>query len=841
MSSKKIKPQLPPENSVVLRVMVCLMWIVAISASFFFGETPVPGANFTAMQGAALVLSIWLCVGGGIYSYHYRDAAPPSVKTLIKLGVGLMILNLVRELFEANMGAMQFQLIRPLMHALVASSVLTSFEMRTRPDIIQSATFGLLLLCVAAVSGKSILFGGIVFLYICFGTALLVYSCRSQTRSDPSTIELTKPMVKILTKRNVPLASFIIFTTVPLLSAAAFCVMPRMDNEADGLAAQMRTSLTAAVANLRASTNKQGAADYAPHFKPGPNKLKVARIREELRHQALAGKPSPAPHTLPRPAVHAHAASEPELRSKSQPDPKRAVASGQAVKPQADDKRETPPGEKSQKPKNPVEKPDSAKQPRQPSATTPAAPKNKPASGKKQLDESKIDTNVPMQNPDDPLFTLACNRNVYTRMMAMDDFDGRTWRRSNSVTKWELAPNEKGIQFSSLPPMQITLDMPIMEVAQVYNVENDLGKYVPIAGIPQTLSLSDSVEVDSYANVVAHGDLIKGTKYSVTAQLPVFSLEALRRAPEVEGDPVNVDQYLQIPENQSREMYTLATRIAGNEGNRFVRAERILNHIRKNYAYSQTPMLGDDPQKNIVDVFLFDQKRGDCKAYASAFVMMCRAADIPARLTGGYLPGDFDSITGLQHVKRKHGHAWAEAWIPPNGWVPFDATPTGTLPARPEEQYYNYDRLTKEAQKYGERLNSTGSAAVKNTFSTLHFMTVIAAIGIGTAALFFGLRAAAETLRQVITELKNRHPASTIKRRVIKRLRRRGLLDSPTDSGGELIAKLRECSVRQQRSEELADEFKHFIDVYNAAYFGGEERLGDLRQLESRISKLSGG
>jgi transglutaminase-like putative cysteine protease len=46
--------------------------------------------------------------------------------------------------------------------------------------------------------------------------------------------------------------------------------------------------------------------------------------------------------------------------------------------------------------------------------------------------------------------------------------------------------------------------------------------------------------------------------------------------------------------------------------------------------------LGDEP----MDDFLFRTRRGFCEHYAYAFVLMMRAADIPARVVAGYQGGD---------------------------------------------------------------------------------------------------------------------------------------------------------------------------------------------------------
>jgi len=87
-------------------------------------------------------------------------------------------------------------------------------------------------------------------------------------------------------------------------------------------------------------------------------------------------------------------------------------------------------------------------------------------------------------------------------------------------------------------------------------------------------------------------------------------------------------------------------------------ANRVLQRFtQNNYRYTLQPkLLGDAP----VDEFLFDTLEGFCEHYSSAFVIMMRAAGIPARVVTGY----------------PSAHAWAEAFI--NGvWLRFD--PTGAV------------------------------------------------------------------------------------------------------------------------------------------------------------------
>ncbi|MFA9438458.1 DUF3488 and DUF4129 domain-containing transglutaminase family protein [Uliginosibacterium sp. sgz301328] len=89
------------------------------------------------------------------------------------------------------------------------------------------------------------------------------------------------------------------------------------------------------------------------------------------------------------------------------------------------------------------------------------------------------------------------------------------------------------------------------------------------------------------------------------------------------------------------------------------------------------PLLGD----NSVDEFLFDSRRGFCEHFASAFVVLMRAAGVPARVVTGYQGGELNPIDGTLVVRQSDAHAWAEVWMPRRGWVRVDPT-AATFPQR---------------------------------------------------------------------------------------------------------------------------------------------------------------
>jgi transglutaminase-like putative cysteine protease len=77
---------------------------------------------------------------------------------------------------------------------------------------------------------------------------------------------------------------------------------------------------------------------------------------------------------------------------------------------------------------------------------------------------------------------------------------------------------------------------------------------------------------------------------------------------------------------------------------------------------------------NTADEFWFDRREGFCEHIASAFAVLMRAMDIPARIVTGYQGGEPDSISGDWVVRNSDAHAWVEVWLQGRGWVRVDPT-----------------------------------------------------------------------------------------------------------------------------------------------------------------------
>jgi len=193
-----------------------------------------------------------------------------------------------------------------------------------------------------------------------------------------------------------------------------------------------------------------------------------------------------------------------------------------------------------------------------------------------------------------------------------------------------------------------------------------------------------------------------GIDYSLYAPRPLDTLTRWRMrsaAPvafEAQLRPLLRNMALRLPEGYNPRTLALARQWRREAGaNDAAIVERTLSWIRADFAYTlTTPLLG----RHSVDEFLFEQQAGFCEHFSSAFVVLMRAAGIPARVVTGYVGGYHNRYGDYWLVRRSDAHAWAEVWLEGRGWVRVD--PTAAV--APERIYDTLDDLA--AGDFGSRL-----------------------------------------------------------------------------------------------------------------------------------------
>jgi transglutaminase-like putative cysteine protease len=129
---------------------------------------------------------------------------------------------------------------------------------------------------------------------------------------------------------------------------------------------------------------------------------------------------------------------------------------------------------------------------------------------------------------------------------------------------------------------------------------------------------------------------------------------------------------LQLPPDRNPRARALALSMRASAGSDQAYVEAVLRMYREQaFYYTLTPPL---LQRDSIDDFLFNTRRGFCGHFASSFTMLMRAAGIPARVVGGYQGGDWNPIGGYLVVRQSHAHAWSEVWLAGRGWTRIDPT-----------------------------------------------------------------------------------------------------------------------------------------------------------------------
>ena len=235
---------------------------------------------------------------------------------------------------------------------------------------------------------------------------------------------------------------------------------------------------------------------------------------------------------------------------------------------------------------------------------------------------------------------------MYWRGPVLTDFDGRTWTRSPWVR--------------GMPPAEVSRGTPVWE----YDIEAEPTDRRHVVALELPLSAPDGLRL--------------GHDYSMVSPRPLGQVQRwrMRSAPaetfEAELRPMLRQAALRLPEGFNPRTHALARQWrteAGRDDLQIVK--RSLQWVTDEFSYTlATPL----PGRHSVDEFLFDEQAGFCEHFSSAFVVLMRAAGIPARVVTGYAGGYRNRFGDYWVVRRMDAHAWAEVWLEGRGWVRVDPT-----------------------------------------------------------------------------------------------------------------------------------------------------------------------
>ncbi|HET7821811.1 MAG TPA: DUF3488 and transglutaminase-like domain-containing protein [Ornithinibacter sp.] len=149
--------------------------------------------------------------------------------------------------------------------------------------------------------------------------------------------------------------------------------------------------------------------------------------------------------------------------------------------------------------------------------------------------------------------------------------------------------------------------------------------------------------------------------------------------PQIQGDELEVDPGAEAEVRKVLDEIT-------DDGDSALQIARKVQAYLRGPTFSYSVELADQAADgNLSDEPLarfLETKRGYCVQFASAMVMLSRAAGIPARMATGFLPGSIDGDDRV--VRLTDAHAWPELYFPRLGWVRFEPTPGTRSGVAPE-------------------------------------------------------------------------------------------------------------------------------------------------------------
>lgn len=240
---------------------------------------------------------------------------------------------------------------------------------------------------------------------------------------------------------------------------------------------------------------------------------------------------------------------------------------------------------------------------------------------------------------------------MYWRGPVFWDFDGRTWHRLPGLQQLPPAPLRAG---------------PIL---WDYQIELEATDRDQLIALDVPTKVPDGAHIGNDFTVYASGALNNVSRWRMQSVAPL--------ALEADLPDILRDRALALPQGFNPRTVALGRqwrREAGidaqGRGDTAI-ASRALAWISREFAYTlNVPLAG----RNEVDDFLFDRKQGYCEHFSSSFVVLMRAAGIPARVVAGYAGGYRNPIGDYWLVLHSRAHAWAEIWLPGRGWVRVDPT-----------------------------------------------------------------------------------------------------------------------------------------------------------------------
>jgi len=140
------------------------------------------------------------------------------------------------------------------------------------------------------------------------------------------------------------------------------------------------------------------------------------------------------------------------------------------------------------------------------------------------------------------------------------------------------------------------------------------------------------------------------------------------------ASPQELTEALELPEDTDLRVHELAMRLSSGTPSSREKLRRTLSYLQHGYHY--TLKVGDFHTSQPIAEFLFEKKKGYCEYFASAAAVLLRQEGVATRYVSGFHVTEDNRSGDHYAVREMDAHVWIESYIPGEGWVQADPTPT---------------------------------------------------------------------------------------------------------------------------------------------------------------------
>ncbi|MFG2140671.1 transglutaminaseTgpA domain-containing protein [Streptomyces sp. NPDC048650] len=263
-------------------------------------------------------------------------------------------------------------------------------------------------------------------------------------------------------------------------------------------------------------------------------------------------------------------------------------------------------------------------------------------------------------------------REMYLRIVALDQFDGTAWKPSERTVMDvpDRLPGPPGLS-SKVSATRINTSVS----TAAWYAQNWLPLPYPASKVD--INGRWRFEPTGRTLVGDRGQTTRGVQYQVESLQVRPTAKQLAAAP---APPARLArEYTKVPRSLPPVVRRTALKVTRGARTRYDKAVRLQDWFSLNGGFTYSTQVSAGSGSEAIARFL-RQKEGFCVHFSFSMAAMARTLGIPARVAVGFTPGTPQS-DGTTSVSLKDAHAWPELYFQGIGWTRFEPTPSrGSVP-----------------------------------------------------------------------------------------------------------------------------------------------------------------